>query len=55
MNVFSLLRYTSDFDPSNGIDFISVFIHKNSPHTHIIETHMMLSIHHEKSVGNEPL
>lgn len=50
------LHYRSVFVPKlNGIAFISVLMHKNSPQTHIIVTQMMFSSHHEKVDGKDEL
>ena len=47
--------YTSLLVESKGMDFISVFIHKNSPQTQVILTQTKLSNHQEKRIGKHPL
>jgi len=54
--VNNIVYYKSTLlDVPNGISFISVFMHKNSPKTVIITITTVLVTHHDTDVGTRPL
>ena len=54
LNQLESQRSTLD-DIPNGMAFISVRRHKNSPMTHVTATHESCRIHHEADDGNDEL